>query len=173
MTTIRLDYINTAHESTTRNLVATTRISEGLANTTGDLGTSKVYRYEAARLNICARRLQHWCLQKFSSYSSAVPSAIRRAMSPGYLRRACEVGNVRDRRILRAPWWSQSLIAEIYSFKFEYDRTAVQLGQKQLPLGQAVVACCFKKFGGVTGVSDRIVHDLCYNVRIHMNTSSR
>ena len=68
---------------------------------------------------------------------------------------------------------SQSLIAEIYSFKFEYDRTAVQLGQKQLPLGQAVVACCFKKFGGVTGVSDRIVHDLCYNVRIHMNTSSR
>ena len=84
VTTIRLDCINTAHESTTRNLVATTRISEGLARYYyGDLVRAK-RRYEAARLNICARRLQYLCLQKFSSYSSAVPSAIRRAMSLSY-----------------------------------------------------------------------------------------
>jgi hypothetical protein len=174
VTSLRLDCVNTERESTTRNLVKTTQISERLAKQYyGDLGTSKVFRYEAARRNICARRLQMWNMHHFSSWSSMVPMAIRKHMSPGYMRRAPHIGNVRDRRVLRAPWWTQTLIAQAYQTKFEFDRTARQLGQPHLPLGHAVVACLYTKYSGVASVSERYIHDLCFNVRRHQLTSSR
>ena len=174
VTGLRLDCVNHTKESTTRNLVHTTVISEKLARQYyGDLGTSKLYRYEAARRNICARRLQNWCLHHFSSYITAIPASIRQHMKPGYIRRSPGVGGVRDRQVLRAPWWAQSLVSEIYSFKFEYDQRAGQLGQKPLDLGEAAAACCYKKYNGVTAVSERVLQDLCWNIRAHSRFSSR
>ena len=131
VTGLRLDCVNHTKESTTRNLVSTTLISEKLARQYyGDLGNSKLYRYEAARRNICARRLQKWCLHHFSSYITAIPSSIRKHLTPGYLRRSHRVGRVRDRVVRRAPWWSQSLVNEIYTYKFKHDQIAIKLGQK-------------------------------------------
>ena len=35
------------------------------------------------------------------------------------------------------------------------------------------MACCYKKYAGVSAISERVLHDLCWNVREHSRYSSR
>ena len=43
---------------------------------------------------------------------------------------------------------------EIYTYKFKHDQIAIKLGQKPLELGEAAMACCYKKYAGVSAISE-------------------
>lgn len=171
VTGLRLDGVNTSHESTTKSLITTTVISEKLARSFyGDLGTSKVFRFEAVRRNICARRIQFWKNRYFDGSKAYVPSSIRITMRAGYLRNMHN--SMMKRRFNKPLWWVQTLISDVYAYKLKHDRHAAPIGDKSLPLSQSITAYCTSKYG-VTDMAERDVHDLFYNIHLYGNDCSR
>ena len=80
----------------------------------GDKGASKVFRFEAARRSLVARRLQTFFFKFARDPSVPVPASMRLCMRAGYLRGARQV---RRRNVCNEPWWAQSCVADIWAFK--------------------------------------------------------
>ena len=181
VTALRLDKIDSPAQPTTRVLISTVKITEALAKKHfGSLGLSKVYRYEATRRNLVARKIQAWYHAYFQGlskeggfhkhyYTAAVPPNVRHYLRPGYIR---GMRQLRVRAIDLPPWWAEAQLAEIMAYKINHDITAVRLGKSAMPIGQAVMAFYLHYWASIE-VAERFVHDLMYCIRAHHLHSTR
>lgn len=125
---------------------------------------SKYYRYEAARKNIAARKIQITC-RYWMKRPQIIPPILRNYIKPGYVRGAGTV-KLKKREILNDSWWGQSLVAEIFAFKLMYDRKAIKLGVPVSNLSEAVAAFHYVKWGSID-VAERMIQDLCKCVKVY------
>ena len=51
--------------------------------------------------------------------------------------------------MIHEPWCATAQVAEIYAFKLNYDRKASKLGLPPIPLGEAVSAVNYTRYGVV------------------------
>jgi len=181
VTGLRLDKMDSPAQPTTKVLIQTVRITEALAKRHfGSLGASKVYRYEACRRNLVARKIQNWYRAYFQGlssqggfhkhyYDAVVPPSVRQHMRPGYLR---GMRQLRSRKIDLPPWWAEAQLAEVMAFKINYDNIAIRVGKPMLPLGQAVVAYSLHFWSSIE-VAERHVQDLMYCIQVHHAHNAR
>jgi hypothetical protein len=122
-----------------------------------------------SRRKLVARRLQAFVRACLNHASVTVPRPVRALMRAGYVRGA---RGLRHRAVLREPWWAAAQVAEVYAFKVAYDAKACRLGLPPLPLGEAVCALNFARFG-VVDVAERETHDLFFTARMYMSALPR
>lgn len=166
--TIRLDAQTSKElsQGATNEAVAF-KLSESLARRLyGDKGVSRVFKFEAARRSLVARRLQAFFLKFSRDEAVPVPARLRLCMRGGYLRGA---RGLRARKVVSDPWVAQGLVAEIFAFKLKLDLKAGRLGMPPIRLEEAAAAALFLRWGSLD-VAERALHDLCLACRAHSNS---
>ena len=123
--------------------------------------TCKSRRVDHALRNILATRLKKWYTDRCVHEGVVIPLKVRSLMRAGYLRGKCDL---RYRHILEEPWWGQSEVASIYSFKLEHDLVASKTGNPPLSMAEAVVAQHVAKWGSID-VAERYIHDFFRCIR--------
>ena len=131
---------------------------------------SKYYRYETARKNIAARKIQITC-KYWMKRPQIIPSPLRNYIKPGYVRGVGSV-KLKKREILNDAWWGQAVAAEIFAFKLMYDRKAIKLGVPVSNLSEAIAAFHYVKWGSID-VAERMIQDLCKCVQIYAEFNPR
>ncbi len=181
VTGLRLDKIDNPAQPITKVLIPTVRITEALAKRQfGSLGLSKVYRYEAVRRNLVARKIQGWYRAYFQGkagnggfhkvfYQADVPPSVRRYMRPGYLR---GLRGLKQRKVSLPVWWAETQLSEVMAYKLNYDLTAARLGKASLSLGHAIVAYSLHLWSSVDA-AERHVQDLMHCIREHSAYNAR
>lgn len=122
-----------------------------------EAGEHNVSAFEEARRSIMVRKLQ-LVFRAFVATNPPVPRSVRFVMRPGYLR-ATRYNMIKRRLVIQDPWWTQSLIAEIYTYKLNYDMKASRLGHAHISFQMAIAACLYDRFGCLE-VSERAIHDI-------------
>jgi len=122
-----------------------------------EAGDHKVFSFEEARNSIMVRKLQ-LVFRSFVASNPPVPRLVRSVMRPGYLR-SVGYNMIKRRMIIQDPWWTQTLIAEIYAYKLSYDIKASRLGHEHISFPMAIAACMYDRFGCLE-VSERAIHDI-------------
>lgn len=131
---------------------------------------NKYYRYESARKNIVARKIQITC-KFWMKMSQVIPHPLRTYLKPGYVRGVGSV-KLKKRDVVFDAWWGQTLAAEVLSFKLSYDRRATKLGIPICNLSEAVIAYNYVKWGNID-ISERMVQDFCRCVKLYGEFSPR
>ena len=132
-------------------------------------GAAKRYEtIEMARRNIILRKIQ-FVFKNFIAHDAAIPRPIRLVMRPGYLRGANSSGPpLKARRVYLEPWALQTLVAQVYTFKINYDAKAIRNGLAPLNLPLATVSAHLQMFN-VPDVAERTIHDLCLGMQVYMH----
>ena len=119
--------------------------------------------FEIIRQKISVRKIQKFLRKYLNTNKLIVPRCMRFSMLPGYL---SGINRIKFRQVVHDPYWSQSIIAEIYHFKIMYDITACKLGFPPILLPQAVSAFHYMRWGSVY-VAERVIHDLFNSILIY------
>lgn len=142
------------------------KISEKLSlDQFGAKGTSKAFKFEAARKNLVARKLQ-LAFFRFVHGDAIVPRCLRGCIRAGYLRGS---RGVRARTVVNDPWWGQCLVADIYAFKIIFDGKAGRAGLPPIMLHEATSALLYSKWGSLD-IVEREIHDLCTCVQSYQGS---
>ena len=125
---------------------------------------SKYYRYETARTNIVARKIQIMC-KYWMKRPQIIPPSLRTYIKPGYVRGVGAI-KLKQREILNDAWWGQTIVAEVLAFKLTYDRKAIKLGIPVSTLSEAIAAFNYSRWGSID-VAERMIQDLCKCLKIY------
>lgn len=123
----------------------------------------KLRQYDAVRILLITRRLQICVRALFKSDSLMVPRAVRMCMRPGYVRGS---NAIKRREVFNDPWWVQTIIAEVYSFKLTFDTKAAVRGLPAISLPQAVLSTLYSKCGSIE-IAERLTHDVFLNAKAY------
>ena len=136
-----------------------------------EIKSKKYFRLDNVRKSFHAKKIQK-LFRRFSvliNQKVVVPRSLRNFMRPGYLRGTNEI---KFRNVLYEPWWAQTVIAEVLSFKLSYDAKLSLSGEAPLSLSLATASYHFLRWGSVE-VAERFLHDLCLCASTYEQSVSR